>query len=68
MVKQTTISYIDHSLEYTQRVFMGDDYSVATFGTDEIFLTVLQGDEDHPRFMIPVRNIITVEFDYVEEE
>ena len=69
-MKEIKVMYENIDLELETATFVGDQYTVATFGDNEVMFTVLENlDEntDRPVLMVPAKRVVTVTFNYGDE-
>lgn len=65
-MKKITLSYNDADYNTGVAEFMGDQYSVATFGDKDLMFAVLEtvGEDERPVLMVQCRDINSVKFSY----
>lgn len=68
-MQKITLTYSDADYNTVVEEFVGDQYSVATFGDNDVMFTVLEAvDEEHERpvLMLQCRDVASVKFTYKE--
>lgn len=66
-MQKIILTHADENFDTITEEFVGDQYSVATFGDKEVMMAVLESvDEEHERpvLMVGCRDVQTVRFTY----